>query len=100
MPASAWRSPTARPGSRVRLEAQSEAVAEWKNDLTPASPLLVQTKVATALAPTDLTLRVLTADGRELIRYTPIVGERGEVPRRGDGAAGARTYRNYRRAVL
>ncbi len=71
---------TARPGSRVRLEAQGEAVAEWKNDITPASPLLVQTKVATALAPRDLMLRVLTADGRELIRYTPAIGERIEVP--------------------
>ena len=71
---------TARPGSKVRLEARNEALTEWKTDITPASPLVVQTKVAAGLAHTDLTLRVFTVDGKELIRYIPAGGEPGEVP--------------------
>ncbi len=71
---------TARPGSRVRLEAQSETVAEWKADLTPASPLVVQTKAAAGLAHTDLTLRVFTADDEEIICYTPLVAEPSKIP--------------------
>jgi tetratricopeptide (TPR) repeat protein len=70
----------ARPGSRARFEVRDEVMAEWKNDLTPASPLLIKSKVAPGLAPTDLTLRLLTADGQEIIRYTPSGSEPGEVP--------------------
>ena len=71
---------TARPGSRVQLEVQGEAVAEWKDDITPASPLLIKTKIAAGVTSTDLTLRVLTAAGKEIIRYTPALRESGEIP--------------------
>jgi tetratricopeptide (TPR) repeat protein len=71
----------ARPSSSVRLETGSETLAEWIRDISPDSPLLAETKIRAGLISTDLTLRVCAADGRELIRYSPIVVERGEVSR-------------------
>ncbi len=70
-----------RPSSSVRLETGSETLAEWIRDISPGSPLLVETKIRAGLISTDLTLRVFAADGRELIRYSPIVVECGAVSR-------------------
>ena len=60
-----------RPKSTVSLETSGETLAEWKNDLSPGSPLLAETRIAAGSDPTDLTLRVVAVDGREIIRYTP-----------------------------
>jgi tetratricopeptide (TPR) repeat protein len=61
----------ARPDSTVRLEASNVTLAEWKNDLSPGSPLLAETRIAEGSDPTNLTLRVFAVDGCEIIRYTP-----------------------------
>jgi tetratricopeptide (TPR) repeat protein len=69
----------ARPNSTVRLETSGETLAEWKNDLSPGSPLLAETRIAEGSDPKDLTLRVFAVDGREIIRYTPAVVAPNEV---------------------
>ncbi len=59
------------PGAIVRLTRKGKALSETQIDLAPASPHLAEISLPRGTRETDLALVVLTADGRELIRYTP-----------------------------
>jgi tetratricopeptide (TPR) repeat protein len=60
-------------GARVTLRRRGKVVAEWIRDLSPAAPLVetVAMRLPRKGEATALTLSVTTADGRELLHYTP-----------------------------
>ncbi len=64
----------------VQLELRGRLVAKWPGTLAPDRPLVVETAVAARAPDTALTVRVLTADGRELAAHTPKAVTRGEAP--------------------
>ena len=55
----------------VRLESRGRLLEQWTPDLRPDQPLVAVVKLRRRTPPTDLTLRVTSADGRELFTYTP-----------------------------
>ena len=66
-----------RPFEKAIITLERDAViAEWTRDLAPGAPF-VETHAAPAA---DLTVRVWTPDGRELIRYTPEKAAQAEPP--------------------
>jgi len=64
----------------VRLEIRGRPVARWTRDLTPDRPLVAGARMPRGGRAADLTLRVLAAGGRELIRYQPRPPPHGPVP--------------------
>ena len=57
-------------GAKVRLEVKSRTALEWKADLKPGRPFLVEEKKPPHPWPAfGATVRVLGADGREILAY-------------------------------
>ncbi len=54
-------------GLHIELRADKQTITEWTRDIHPGTPFLVNAAVPNS----ELSVRVLTADGRELIRYSP-----------------------------
>ena len=67
------------PAARIRLHVHGEKVAEWLRDLTPESVFLEETAVSTTER-ADVTAVLTTADGRELLRYSPSPSLPTEAP--------------------
>jgi len=59
------------PGAIVRLERAGRLVRRWCQTLSPDHPFIAELSLPPRTAATNLTLRVTTSDGRELISYTP-----------------------------
>ncbi|MDR3518864.1 MAG: DUF5107 domain-containing protein [Azospirillaceae bacterium] len=58
-------------GARIALSAAGQPVAEWHQDLEPATPLVTRVTVADGIDSADLSLVVTAADGRCLLAYRP-----------------------------
>jgi tetratricopeptide (TPR) repeat protein len=67
-------------GATLRLIHRGRIVSETPADLAPASPGLATVPLPRGARETDLTVVVLTAEGRELIRYTPQSRPQRPVP--------------------
>lgn len=67
---------TAQPAARVRLQRGARTLAEFTRDLSPAAPLAENVALPPRTRAEDLTLIALTADGHELLRYTPVAPPR------------------------
>ncbi len=74
--------------ARVQLRHGARTLAEFSRDLSPAAPLVETVALPPRTRATELTLIALSADGRELIRYTPVPPRR---PRAAELAAQAAT---------
>ena len=68
------------PAARLTLTARGKTLAEFTRDLSPAAPFVETISFARARAVSTLTLTVTTADGRELLRYTPRAAAPAPVP--------------------
>lgn len=64
------------PDASVELRSGGQAVATWKRDLAPETPLIEQAVVEDPA----LELSVHSGDGRELIRYSPRAAEQKAAP--------------------
>jgi tetratricopeptide (TPR) repeat protein len=62
---------SARPGALVRLTHRGRSVWESVVDVTPESPLVVETSVPRKAIPQDFRLELLSAPGQCLVAYTP-----------------------------
>ncbi len=67
-------------GAIVRLTRKEKTLTEISIDLAPATPHVAEIPLPPGTRETDLTLLVLTADGRELIRYAPQPRPKRSVP--------------------
>ena len=60
------------PDAKIRLEERSRAPVEWKADLKPGQPFFMEQKQPSQPWPTfGVTVRVLGADGHEILAYSP-----------------------------
>ena len=70
------------PDTKIRLEGNHRAPLEWKTDLKPGHPFVIEQKQPKKKWPsTGVTLRVLSSDGREILTYTPKPPANVEVPK-------------------
>ena len=68
-------------GAKIRLEGRSSAL-EWKKDLKPGQPFFADLKQSPKPWPTfGVTVRVLAADGREILAYLRKRFSGTELPR-------------------
>lgn len=58
-------------GLQVRLETNAGSVGHWQRDLAPGTALLESVTLPSEINETDLTVKVHTATGRELLSYNP-----------------------------
>lgn len=63
------------PAATVEVRSGEAVLASWKRDLAPGAPLVEE-----AVADGQLTVCVRSADGKEVIRYTPRTASGEEVP--------------------
>ncbi|HEV2456684.1 MAG TPA: DUF5107 domain-containing protein, partial [Verrucomicrobiae bacterium] len=68
------------PGAIITIAARGKTLARWTRDISPALPFTETIAVSKGIAETDCALRVVTADGRELISYQPTALVKGKVP--------------------
>ena len=70
------------PRARVRLErAGGSAVAEWRADLAPGRPFVLESpQTANAWKVGETVLRVVSREGREILAYAPRPPAQTEVP--------------------
>ena len=67
-------------GACVQLTAGGRTLFERRANLVPGAPLLEQVALPRRVDEADLTLQVVSADGRELIRYVPERREEKPIP--------------------
>ncbi len=70
----------ALPSAGITLRAAGERVFATARDLLPGQPLVVEVPLPAGVEETDLLLRVVDAQGHEVIRYAPQQVERPELP--------------------
>ena len=68
------------PRSKINLLAKGKVAATFECDLAPGAPLVRSVALPKNTEETDLLLRVLDADGREIIAYSPKPRVKAEVP--------------------
>ncbi|HEX3730289.1 MAG TPA: DUF5107 domain-containing protein [Opitutaceae bacterium] len=68
------------PDARIELFCRGKAVARKRRSLGPENPLRFAAALPPGTRARDLTLRVLTRQGAELIAYTPRPAAAGKVP--------------------
>jgi len=68
------------PGASINLERKDVLLESWTHDLAPGTSFLEDCSFSHGLREKDLRLSVLTADGREVISYSPKPRTRGQVP--------------------
>jgi tetratricopeptide (TPR) repeat protein len=68
------------PGATVWLGRADEPLLERHVDLAPDAPLVTTAPILAGTAPGELWLRVMAADGRELLSHVPEVAVPGELP--------------------
>jgi tetratricopeptide (TPR) repeat protein len=66
-------------GARIRLYIRGEKITEWMRDLTPGEVFQEETTVP-ASEQNDISAILTTADGLELLRYSPAPGQVTEAP--------------------
>ncbi|MGA2231755.1 MAG: DUF5107 domain-containing protein, partial [Tepidisphaeraceae bacterium] len=71
---------SAYPQAQVHLELRGQVIGQWQRDLAPGAALAEEVALPPRTIENHLTLMVLTGDGRELIRYTPLPKKSGQVP--------------------
>lgn len=64
----------------VQLETRGRSLARWSVDLAPDRPFVSALKLAHGRRASDLTVRILATDGRELLHYTPHAAQHGAMP--------------------
>lgn len=67
-------------GLRVLVTAKEKVVLEERGNIRPGSPFLKTMQLPGAYAGKDLLLRLLTSDGKEIIRYRPEETRAASVP--------------------
>jgi tetratricopeptide (TPR) repeat protein len=68
------------PGARISLSAANHVLMERVVDLAPGKPFTAEVNLAGEIDGGELTLRVLSASGAEIIRYTPEAAWDGSLP--------------------
>lgn len=69
-----------QPRTMIVITGRGKEIARFERDLSPALPLLEKIKLPPEVAETDLTVRVVNAQGHELISYRPRPRGKGEIP--------------------
>lgn len=69
-----------QPGAMVLVLAKGKQLARFERDLSPAAPLIERVKLPARLAETDVQVRLVAVDGRELVSYQPKPRIKGKVP--------------------
>lgn len=66
--------------ARIVLARHNEVLADWTATIAPDQPFLAEQPLAAPVERKDLTLRVETADGREVIAYRSFAEQNTHVP--------------------
>ena len=69
-----------QPDTVVMVLLNGRSLARFNRLLSPANPLIEKVRMPKKFAETDLQVRVLAADGSELIAYQPRLRVKGDVP--------------------
>ena len=69
-----------QPRAIVIITAKGNELARFERDLSPSSPLFETIELPKGAAETDLTIRVASENGRELLSYQPAPKAKGKVP--------------------
>jgi tetratricopeptide (TPR) repeat protein len=67
-------------GAKITLLAKGKVIASLAQDLAPGASFVEQIELSKKITETDLMLRVLDSDGREIISYQPKKCAKGKVP--------------------
>ncbi len=60
-------------GLHIELRRDNQIIAEWVRDVRPGGPFVAETAVPKGVTASDLCVRAIAVNNRELIRYTPPV---------------------------
>lgn len=71
---------TDQPGAVVAVLHGGKSLARFQRHLSPSAPLVENVTLPKNVGETDITVRVTTAEGSELIAYQPRPAVKGEVP--------------------
>ncbi|MGI9070905.1 MAG: DUF5107 domain-containing protein [Bryobacteraceae bacterium] len=58
-------------GLRIELHRRDQTIAEWARNVHPGVPFLIETDIPKGAAAAEFSVRAITDDHRELIRYAP-----------------------------